>query len=112
MGLLRRSAAIALVLPMLGTARAAPRESADRAMQAWYGDLTDPETSIPCCGESDCGVVENRIVQGQFEAKIDGQWLSVPVDKVLHPKSNPTGQAVLCYSKSLGVMCFVPGPGT
>jgi hypothetical protein len=45
------------------------------------------------------------------EAFVQGAWLPVPEEKIVHRRDNPTGQAILCWHPDLGIMCFVPGPG-
>lgn len=104
--------AVMMALAPAGSALAAPPPNANPAFSAWFGSLTDPETSVPCCSLTDCRMVEHRRVGDHFEAEVEGHWLSVPIEKVLHRTDNPTGQAVLCWSRVLGVLCFVPGAGT
>ena len=42
-----------------------------------------------------------------LEALIDGHWLVVPSEKILQRADNPTGHAVVCWTPTLGIMCFV-----
>lgn len=39
--------------------------------------------------------------------KIEDEWILVPPEKIL-ARENPTGEAVVCYTKMIGVLCFVP----
>jgi hypothetical protein len=43
---------------------------------------------------------------------IEGRWLPIPPDKILDRTDNPTGRAVVCYTPTLGIMCFIRGPET
>ncbi len=40
---------------------------------------------------------------------IEGQWLPVPREKVLNRSDNPTGRAVVCWTRILGILCFIRG---
>jgi hypothetical protein len=101
-----------MVLSFAGAGHTAPPPNANPAFSAWFESLIDPDTSVPCCSLSDCRMVEHRMARDHFEVEVEGQWVSIPEEKVLHRTDNPTGQAVLCWSKALGIMCFVPGAGT
>jgi len=96
----------------------------DEAAAAWFRSLTIPRSGESCCNLSDCRRVEYRIGPGIYQVFIrrlapDGSgfrggnddWWNVPPDRVLR-RSNPTGEAVACWSSGQGVLCFVPAPGT
>lgn len=104
--------AVMLVHSSAGSAFAAPPPDANPAFGAWFSSLVDPETNAPCCSLTDCRTVEHRMARDHFEVEVEGHWLSVPVEKILHRTDNPTGQAVLCWSKMLGILCFIPGAGS
>ena len=91
---------------------AAPPPDADPSLTPWYRALTNPQTHASCCGEADCRPTDVRIRDDHYEAFIDDKWLTVPPSKILTTSDNPTGRAVVCYSKSLGILCFVPSTGT
>ena len=101
-----------IVLSFAGASHSAPSPDANPASGAWFGSLVDPDTNAPCCSLSDCRMVEHRMGRDHFEVEVEGHWVSVPEEKVLHRADNPTGQAVLCWSRALGILCFVPGTGT
>lgn len=104
--------ASSMVLSFAGVGHSAPPPNANPAFSAWFGSLVDPNTNAPCCSLSDCRTVEHRMARDHFEVEVEGRWVSVPEEKVLHRTDNPTGQAVLCWSRALGILCFVPGAGT
>lgn len=56
---------------------------------------------------ADCRATEYRASAEGYEALIDGAWLRVPQDKVLHRVANPIGRAVVCYMPGRGILCFV-----
>jgi hypothetical protein len=81
------------------------------ANSLWFESLEDPETTLSCCDEADCRVVDDRIAGDHYEVLVRGAWIAVPAGKMLHRTDNPTGRAVLCWSPAFGIMCFVPGLG-
>jgi hypothetical protein len=78
-----------------------------------------------CCSVSDCRVVKWRTSEASYEAFVSvtddrgfvkfpgapNKWLPVP-DDVIKRESNPTGQAVACWSRAKpddsGFYCFFP----
>ena len=110
---LRSAAAATLLLSLAApAAQARPPPDADPSLGSWYNSLLDPQTSRSCCGAADCRPAENRIRADHYEVFVDHQWVAVPPNKIITHTDNPTGQAVLCWSKTMGVLCFVPGEGT
>lgn len=89
-----------------------PPGGGDPALAPWFRSLIQPGTGISCCSEADCRRTEYRINGDHYEALIQGQWRPIPPETILHRADNPTGQAVVCYTPTLGVMCFVRGPET
>jgi hypothetical protein len=104
--------AVCLILVVPHTAVARPPPNANPAFKSWFESLHDPDGVFPCCSVSDCRLTESRVTGNHYEALIEGEWLAVPPEKVLHHTDNPTGQAVACWSEEMGILCFIPGPGT
>ncbi len=102
--------ALTVLLPA-GPSAAKPPPHPDPSLRLWFESLQDPETTLSCCEEADCREVDARIARDHHEVQIDGIWVEIPERKIIRPDSNPTGRAVLCWSPTLGIMCFVPGPG-
>jgi hypothetical protein len=92
--------------------RAAPPPDADPTMAPWFNSLRQPGSGISCCSIADCRPVDYRTVGDHYEAFIDGEWRAVPPEKVITRADNPTGRAVVCWTKLSGIMCFVRGPET
>ena len=97
---------------------AAPPENADPALHDWFQSLRQPSTGAPCCSIADCRRTDARHNAVGWEVWIDerfggheSQWTQVPPGRVLD-RQNPTGEAVVCFIPSVGVMCFVPPPET
>jgi hypothetical protein len=86
---------------------AAPPEGADRKLTPWFEGLRQPGTGKSCCSISDCRPVDYRTSGDHYEALISGNWVPIPADKILQRIDNPTGNAVVCWTPTLGVMCFV-----
>jgi hypothetical protein len=97
---------------LAGSALAAPPENADPTLAPWFQSLRQPGTGVSCCSISDCRQTDFRSVDSHYEVMIEGTWRPVPPDKVLQRMDNPTGRAVVCWTPTLGIMCFVRGPET
>jgi len=89
-----------LLLLSAATAPAHPPENPDPKLHEWFESLTDPQSGIGCCAESDCRILADadwRATPEGYEVKIEGDWFPVPPDKVLQRRPNPTGRAVACW---------------
>ncbi|MBV8537652.1 MAG: hypothetical protein JO128_18795 [Alphaproteobacteria bacterium] len=95
-------------LVVASAALGAPPENADPALAPWFRSLAQPGTGISCCSIADCRPVDTRITSGGYEIYVKDQWLTVPPEKVLQGKQNPTGKPVACVLNGQ-VLCFVPG---
>ncbi len=91
---------------------AAPPPDADMSLAPWFQNLRQPQSGASCCSMSDCRPTDWRTVDDHYEARVNGAWMSVPPEVVLHQRDNPTGHAVVCYAPSFGIICFVRGPET
>ncbi len=111
-GYLRAALMCLLAGGLPAPAHAAPPADADPSLGPWFNSLRQPDTGISCCSISDCRNADYRVTQGAYEAFIAGAWRRVPPEKVLSRSDNPTGRAVVCWSPSQGVMCFLRGPDT
>lgn len=98
----------AAVLTVGSVALAAPPENADPALAPWFRSLAQPGTGISCCSIADCRPVDTRITPSGYEIFVKDQWLTVPPEKILQGKQNPTGKPVACVLNGQ-VLCFVPG---
>lgn len=94
-------ALIALTITAFGHPDGAPNA-------AWYRSLQSPAGSS-CCDTHDCAETEYRVTKaGEIEALTPAQdWVRVPPEKILKHTENPTGYAVLCWTPSLGILCFI-----
>ena len=104
-----RLALVAMLL-FAGRADAAPPPDADPALSPWFRGLQAPDTGQSCCSITDCRPTETRTRDNHYEVLIGDRWLMVPPEKILSRSDNPTGRAVVCWTPSLGIMCFVHGP--
>jgi hypothetical protein len=88
---------------------------------SWFEAQRVPDdTSAVCCDKTDVYLLEDsdvRIVDGQYEARIDGEWLKFPNtgqgkphNTVFGAVSNPTGGAVAWVFHGLP-RCFAEGSG-
>ncbi len=94
-----------LLYLFLGPVHAHPAEDPNAA---WYQSLRTA-AGTTCCSLADCKETDYRITRaGDVEALTEaGDWVEVPPDKILKRTENPTGYAVMCYTPSFGVLCFV-----
>ena len=74
----------------------APPENADPALAPWFRSLAQPGTGISCCSIADCRPVDARITPSGYEIFVKNEWLTVPPEKILRGKENPTGKPVAC----------------
>jgi hypothetical protein len=95
-----------------GSGAARPPPDADMSLAPWFQGLRQPGTGMSCCSISDCRQTEFRTAGNHYEAMIEGQWRAIPPDKILDGIDNPTGRAVVCYTPTMGIMCFIRGPET
>lgn len=104
---------VALLLAAdIGIPISARAHDGEDPISAWYRDLKQP-SGASCCNMTDCSPVDYRISPDGYEARVDGQWLSIPSVTVIRGKSNPVGRAVLCRSPATGaIFCFVPASET
>lgn len=103
-------ALIAAVLLIASGACAAPPPDADPALAPWFRDLRVPGTGRSCCSVADCRPAEARTRGDHYEVLIEGRWIAVPPERVLDRADNPTGRAVVCWTPTRGILCFVRGP--
>ena len=100
---------IALAL-LSGPVQAHPPQNADMSLAPWFHSLRQPGTGISCCSIADCRQTDFRIHGNDYQAKVDGQWKTVPKSTILDRVDNPTGRAVVCYTPYVGILCFIKGP--
>ena len=103
--------AIAALL-LADEASAQPPANADPALAPWFQSLQQPGTGMSCCSISDCRTTDYRTKGDHYEALIEDRWQGIPDDKVLQRTDNPTGRAVVCWTRTRGIMCFVRGTET
>lgn len=83
----------------------------DGKHDAWMNSLDRPGGEGKCCNLHDCKVTRARPGKDGWEAMNQlGQWVRVPNDKIIRNRGNPTGEPVLCWLPSPGVLCFVEPP--
>jgi len=102
-----------------GAAGAAPPTDFERGHSEWFRALRQPDApEFGCCDLSDCRMVETRVnARGNYEALLTVQthgqvglaedtWIEIPMEKTVFT-GNPTGKAVVCWTATRGVLCFV-----
>src|SRR5690242_12544178 len=104
------SAVLAGALALPHAAAAAPPPDADPALAPWFNSLRMPWTNALCCSAADCRPVESRLDGEHYEVLIEGAWLVVPDYRILNRSDNPTGRAVVCWTPTAGILCFVRPP--
>jgi len=49
----------------------------DKWHHSFYQTLERPDTKSPCCNLTDCRPTSGRQVDGHYEVKVNGSWVSV-----------------------------------
>src|SRR4051794_17706062 len=102
-------ALLAGLFVLASAALAAPPPDADPSLSPWFRSLRVPGTGTSCCSIADCRPVESRITGDHYEVFVDGKWLRVPPELILGRADNPTGRAVVCWTPTAGILCFLGG---
>src|SRR5262249_6681848 len=59
-------------------------------------------TKSPCCNLTDCRPTSGRQVDGHYEVKVNGAWVSVPSGKILKQSAPDLGFTFVPLSNSTG----------
>lgn len=101
-----------VLLLFMGVALAHPPE---HRFYKWFREQHSLK-GVWCCNESDgysLPETEWRMRNGEFEALIEGQWHTIPAEKLVRDPGNPTGHAAIWYMKlrngAINIYCFAPG---
>jgi hypothetical protein len=108
----RRHTIMVLVVLCLAVSRVGSAHVVGNSAEvdSWFEHLHAPDTGVPCCNLTDCTPVSSRLGAEGWEAWTGGRWIPVPDEKVMADTVNPLEQAVLCWSRTFGLTCFVPPP--
>jgi hypothetical protein len=113
-------AAIALaacIAPALGIAARAdehqhPPHDAPIHEQFYSTWMRPDQPDKSCCNLRDCApVTQVRRAGNRWQALRDGEWLTIPPEKIEVNRDSPDGRSHLC-AIGLSVICFVLGTGT
>lgn len=108
-GVLLIAMLLIMIVVLASTVANAEMSGASPAITSWVESLRVPGSGISCCSTADCSQTEFRTADDHYEVWVDDRWLAVPPTKVLDRLDNPTGRAVVCWTPSRGIMCFVRG---
>lgn len=82
----------------------------------WYETLKQPGTGMSCCNDEDCRPTVSRTVGDQVQVEVNGEWATVPPDKIVKSPAPDLGSHV-CAPKQAGlfpkgfIYCAVIGSG-
>ncbi len=83
-------------------------------VRQWFKSVKS-KMGVPCCDIADGHRTDFDIKGEHYWVPIDGNWMQVPPEAVVHNSGNPTGDAVVWYTKfpqsGVHIRCFVPGGG-
>jgi hypothetical protein len=68
----------------------------------FYQTLERPDTKSPCCNLTDCRPTSGRQVDGHYEVKVNGAWVSVPAGKILKQSAPTLDFTSVLLSNSMG----------
>ena len=64
----------------------------DKWHRGFCQTLLRRDTKTPCCSLTDCRPTSGRLgVDGHYEVKVNGAWVSVPPDKILRQSAPDLG---------------------
>jgi hypothetical protein len=63
----------------------------DKWHHGFYKTLERPDAKSPCCNLTDCRPTSGRQVDGHYEVKVNGAWVSVPSGKILKQSAPDLG---------------------
>ena len=95
------AAALSVVAALMLTSVAAHAQEGhagyghDHWHHGFYRTLKRPDAKGSCCNLTDCRPTSGRMLDGRYEVKVDGAWISVPHTKIL-PRSAPDGGYHVC----------------
>ena len=84
-----------------------------KEIRDWFKSVKS-RNGVACCDISDGHRTEYDMRESQYWVPIDGAWMPVPPDAVIHNAGNPVGDAVVWYAQYQNrtfIRCFVPGGG-
>jgi hypothetical protein len=119
---LRAAIAFAACVLLAFTAAQASRARADEHQhppqdvpihEQFYSTWMRPDQpDKSCCNRRDCApVTQVRRADNRWQALRDGEWLTIPPEKIEHNRDSPDGRSHLCAIGGT-VLCFVLGAGT
>jgi len=87
---------LGLVLAVLSSPAAVAQEGYlghdhNKWHQCFYRTLERPDTKTPCCNLTDCRPTSGRQVDGHYEVKVNGAWVSVLPSKILKQSAPDLG---------------------
>lgn len=88
-------------------------ENVPQHIRDWFKSVKS-RNGVPCCDISDGHRTEYDMRNSQYWVPIEGTWIQVPPEAVIHNADNPVGDAVVWYAKvqnNTYIRCFVPGSG-
>lgn len=92
-----------------------PTETITGATAKFYSNWERPDLpGVSCCNRMDCAAVSRvRTRDGKIEAQreSDGQWLTIPREKMEFNRDSPDGRSHMC-SMGTTVFCFIAGSGS
>jgi hypothetical protein len=74
----------------------------DKWHHGFYQTLERPDTKSPCCNLTDCRPTSGRQVDGHYEVKVNGAWVSVPAGKILKQSAPTLDFTSVLLSNSMG----------
>ncbi len=111
------------MVAVIAAAYSAPPPNANPELAPFFQSLQQPGTGASCCNLADCrslyashvrvgphgwqALIEPETFPGATETK----WVDVPNEKIVRGKSHPEGLASMCWTPSLGVLCFTEPAG-
>ena len=84
-------------------------------LHRWYETLKQPISGMSCCNNQDCRPTVSRVIGETIQVMVDGEWTTVPQEKIVGTPSPDLGSHVCApkfsTSKPKHLFCVVLGAG-
>ena len=91
-----------LCLPALATAQEGHfGQGHDLWHEQFYNGLGRPD-GFNCCSNADCRPTSQRVSGDHYEVKLDGEWIAVPPERILHVTAPDLGAHICAPRQAAG----------
>ena len=108
---------LGFIATVIGTSSVAQEGYFGVGHDKWHRDFYDrllQKDGSSCCNHTDCRPTQSRMNGDHYEVKVDGQWVSVPKDRIMNMVA-PDGGAHVCAPQQIeeyegAIFCVILPP--